>query len=212
MRYYEIEGDTPASIVNKFIEDKKVSKDLVTYEVIEAGSRGLLGIGKKLSKIKIAYNEEEFVRKRGKMLLSELLDLANFPDHHIDVAVEGKRIIFDIDSTTPELLIGKQAMTLNAIEYILEKMLQLDYGKDIDIVVDVNEYRERALQSIIEKTKRFANEVIQTGKSRKLPPMNSSMRREVHQLVKEIEGLTTISIGEGFIKQISIVPERKRRD
>ena len=212
MRYYEIEGDTPVSIVNKFLEDKKISKDLVTYEVIEAGSRGLLGIGKKLAKIRIEYNEEEFVRKRGKMLLSELLDLSNFPDHHIDVTIEGKRIVFAIDSTTPELLIGKQAMTLNAIEYILEKMLQLDYGKDIDIVVDVNEYRERALQSIIEKTKRFANEVKQTGKSRKLPPMNSSMRREVHQLVKEIGGLSTVSIGDGFIKQISIVPERRRRD
>jgi len=212
MRYFEIEGENPESIINSFIEEKKISKDFINYLVIDQGSKGILGIAKRSAKIKIEFNDEEYIKKQGKLVLSEFLDLANFPDHHITTKQNNDQIVFMIEAITPELLIGKHAITLDAIEYLLEKMLRVDYDSQLDVVVDVNSYRERSIATILDKAKRLADEVLHTGKSRKLPALNSSMRKEVHKAIKNIEGLTTLSIGEGAIKYISIMLEKKISD
>jgi spoIIIJ-associated protein len=50
----------------------------------------------------------------------------------------------------------------------------------------------------------MANQVHETGKDEILDMMNPYERRIVHITVNQIPGITTESIGDGFLKQIKI--------
>ena len=96
MRIFEVEGDSVEEIVAHFMKEKDVPSDYIKYEVMEQGSKGLFGLGKKTAKVKISYNEVEHVKKKGKLLLNELLEKAGFADAHVtaennDNSVRGNR-------------------------------------------------------------------------------------------------------------------------
>ena len=66
MRVFEVEGDSVEEIISHFMKEKDVPSDFIKYEVVEQGSKGLFGLGKKTAKVKINYNEVEHVKKKGK--------------------------------------------------------------------------------------------------------------------------------------------------
>ena len=126
MRIFEVEGESVEDIISQFSTQKDVTSDYITYEVIEQGSKGLFGLGKKTAKVKISYNEVEHLKKKGKLLLNELLDKAGFSDAHVLAEDSNNRIILNIETETPELLIGKSAQTLDSIQYIFDKMIIIE--------------------------------------------------------------------------------------
>ena len=53
MRFFEVEGDTPKLILAQFLKEQNIPDEYVEYEVIDEGSKGLFGLGKKNAKIPI---------------------------------------------------------------------------------------------------------------------------------------------------------------
>lgn len=210
MRIFEVEGDSVEEIVSLFMKEKDVSSDYIKYEVIEQGSKGLFGLGKKTAKVKITYDEVEHIKKKGKLLLNELLEKAGFADAHVSAENNDNRIILNIETDTPELLIGKSAQTLDALQYVFDKMMNLPEDSSVSLIVDVGYYRKRRVDENVSKALAMAEKVKRSGRPFKLPPMSSIIRKEIHIALKSIPGITTISTGEGPLKQISIVSEKTR--
>lgn len=210
MRIFEVEGDSVEEIVSLFMKEKDVSSDYIKYEVIEQGSKGLFGLGKKTAKVKITYDEVEHIKKKGKLLLNELLEKAGFADAHVSAENNDNRIILNIETDTPELLIGKSAQTLDALQYVFDKMINLPEDSSVSLIVDVGYYRKRRVDENVSKALAMAEKVKRSGRPFKLPPMSSIIRKEIHIALKSIPGITTISTGEGPLKQISIVSEKTR--
>lgn len=209
MRIYEVEGDSAEEILALFMQQRDIPKDYIEYTVIEEGSKGLFGIGKKKAKLKIAYNDAEHFKRKARMILADILDKAGFTDIHIEAKVENDCVVLNIESSDPDTLIGRTAQTLDAIQYIMDKIVRCDEMAPV-VTVDVGGYRKRVSGQNIQKAKQLAKEAIQTGKTMKLRPMTTIMRKEIHIALKEMEGITTMSIGEGNIKQLCIVPDKKR--
>lgn len=211
MRYFEIEGRTADEALNKFLAERRISKDFVEYEVIEQGSKGFLGIGSKPALIKVKFDDGEFLKRRSKLLLSELLEKAGFSDFSIEVKEQGSDIILNIKSEDSSLLIGKTAQTLDSFQYILDKMLKTEDRTETGVVIDVEDYRLRTVKQFKEKAVRLAKNAVKTGKTVKLPPMVTMIRKEIHLILKEVAGITTKSKGEGNVKEILIIPENRVR-
>jgi spoIIIJ-associated protein len=108
-------------------------------------------------------------------------------------------------------LIGKSAIALDSLQYLVDRVLQADDGTDIRILVDVDNYRERVIEPLKDKARRLAKEVKASGNPAKLPPMATIARREVHIVAKAIPGISTISHGDGQIKSLTILSEKKSR-
>lgn len=209
MRVYEVEGDTPEEIIALFMKQKDIPKDYIEYEVVESGSKGLFGIGKKVAKVKITYNEAEHVKRKSRMVLADILEKCGFHDAHIEAKVDGENVVLNIETAEPDTLIGKTAQTLDALQYIMDKIMKSE-DMAATVTVDVGGYRKRAGAQNIDKARQLAEQAKKTGKTMKLRPMSTMMRKEVHIALKEIEGISTMSIGEGSIKQLCIVPDKKR--
>lgn len=210
MRIFEVEGDSVEEVVSLFMKEKNVSSDYIEYEVIEQGSKGLFGLGKKTAKVKITYNEVEHIKKRGKLMLNELLEKAGFADAHVSAENNENTIILNIETETPELLIGKSAQTLDALQYVFDKMMNLSEDSSVSLIVDVGYYRKRRVEENVSKALAMAEKVKRSGRPFKLPPMSSIIRKEIHIALKAIPGITTISTGEGPLKQVSIVAEKTK--
>ncbi len=210
MRIFEVEGDSVEEIIAQFTKQQNISSDYINYEVIEQGSKGLFGIGKKNAKLKITYNEAEYIKRSSKLMLNELLEKAGFSDAHVSIEENENRILLNIETETPELLIGKQAQTLDALQYIFDKMINLPEDSEISLIIDVGFYRKRRVEENIAKALAMTEKVKKTGRPFKLAPMSSILRKEIHIALKNVEGVTTISTGEGPLKQVSIVADKPR--
>ncbi len=210
MRVFEVEGDSVEEIISHFMKEKDVPSDFIKYEVVEQGSKGLFGLGKKTAKVKISYNEVEHVKKKGRLLLNELLEKAGFGDAHVMAENTDNRIILNIETETPELLIGKSAQTLDALQYVFDKMINLPEDTSVSLIVDVGYYRKRRVEENVSKALAMAEKVKRSGRPFKLAPMSSIIRKEIHIALKSIPGITTISTGEGPLKQVSIVSEKSK--
>jgi spoIIIJ-associated protein len=71
--------------------------------------------------------------------------------------------------------------------------------------VDVEDYRGRRERQLVEVARRAAERVLQTGTMLQLDPMPALERRWVHLALRDIEGVSTQSIGEEPMRRIVII-------
>jgi spoIIIJ-associated protein len=208
MKYFEIECHDIDEGITKFLNENNIPREFITFEVIEQGSKGILGFGKKQAKVMIKFDDFEYIKRRAKVILHDILEKAGFDDFQIEITDDKPKYIFNITSPDSKLLVGKFAQTLNALQELLDRMLNIENYPDIEIIVDVEGYRERVTKHLTEKAIEAANIVKKTGKVQKLPPMITIIRKDIHKVVNDIEGVRTESSGTGDIKTIFIVPNK----
>ena len=107
------------------------------------------------------------------------------------------------------LLIGPKGNTLRAVEDLSRMLVQRKSDGNCEgrIRVDIGGYRERrraALEAFCEK---IALEVRDTGTERPLEPMNAADRKIVHDVVAEIDGVSTVSEGQEPRRWVVIISE-----
>ena len=96
------------------------------------------------------------------------------------------------------LLLRKDGALLMAFQHILNKISTQKVQADCDF------YRKRKEKQIREYAQHMGNHVNETGREEILDMMNPYERRIVHIAINQISGITTESIGEGFLKRIRI--------
>jgi spoIIIJ-associated protein len=104
-------------------------------------------------------------------------------------------------------LIGRQAETLNSLQYISTLIINKEIGKSIPLIVDVEGYRQRREDQLRQLARRMADQAISTGRRQVLEPMPASERRIIHIELRENPQVETESIGEEPRRKVTIIPE-----
>lgn len=112
----------------------------------------------------------------------------------------------DITGNDLSILIGRQAETLNAIQYIAGLIVGKELGRSITLIIDVEGYRQRREQQIRQLARRMADQAIQTNRRQVLEPMPANERRFVHIELRNDSKVTTESIGEDPYRKVTITP------
>lgn len=117
----------------------------------------------------------------------------------ITVNIEAKKrenyIQINLFSENSSILIGKSGRTMEALQYLIKNSIFNKTGFKINVILDVEDYKEKINKHLEYNVKKIAREVRKTGVDAKLDPMNSYERRIVHNAVNEIKGVSTISEG-----------------
>ena len=106
---------------------------------------------------------------------------------------------------TGNLLIGREGKNLDALQHVLTASM-VHHGYETKAVIDVEEYRSRREDRIRERARELCEDVLHSGESITVGPMNSYERRLVHMEVKQHEGLKSRSVGHGKMKDLEIAP------
>ena len=104
-------------------------------------------------------------------------------------------------------LIGRQAETLNALQYISSLIINKEIGRSIPLIVDVEGYRTRRENQLRQLARRMAEQAISTGRRQVLEPMPANERRIVHIELRENLEVETESIGEEPRRKVTIIPQ-----
>ena len=112
-------------------------------------------------------------------------------------------IIFD--GPDKGLLLQKDGALLLAFQHVLNKMSPHKIQADCDF------FRKRKERELRDYVKHVARRVQESGRNETLDPMNPYERRLVHIAVNQISGISTESIGEGFLKKVRVFATRKER-
>lgn len=104
------------------------------------------------------------------------------------------------------LLIGKQGQTLDAIQKIMNFVVNKNEDNYQPMLVDIDGYRERQIRSIEDVALKAVNKVIEEGVPVTLRPMTPYERRIVHITLKGRDDIETVSYGEEPGRRVTIYP------
>lgn len=116
-------------------------------------------------------------------------------------------IHIDIRGRDLTILIGPQAETLNALQYIVTLIMGKQTGRSIPIIVDVEGYRSRRENQLRRLARKMAEQALKTKRRQVLEPMPANERRIVHLELRDFEGVRTESIGEEPRRKVTIIPK-----
>ncbi len=108
-------------------------------------------------------------------------------------------------------LIGHRGQTLDALEYLVNRIVTKSDDIDAHIAVDVEGYRERRWKSLENLALRLGERVKRRRKQAVLSPMSPRDRRVIHLTLEGDPLVTTKSTGRGYFRQVCIVPEEGQR-
>lgn len=146
---------------------------------------------------------------KGIAYLSNVLEKLGCTKAEITVnSVEGGTQI-NISGEGLGVVIGHRGETLDALQYLVSLAANAGQGGYHRIVLNTGDFRKRREQTLIALAQRMSDQAIKSGKCRTLEPMNPYERRIIHTTVQQIEGVTSISFGEGAARRVVIAPEGK---
>lgn len=121
--------------------------------------------------------------------------------------VEGpEEVLVTIETDDAGRLIGNRGETIDALQLLVNQIVNKDNEQFKRVTVDVGSWRKHKEGELEAKSRRWADEVIQTSKEIELDPIPSWQRRIIHMVIEEIEGVTSESIGEGKDRHLIIKP------
>jgi spoIIIJ-associated protein len=107
------------------------------------------------------------------------------------------------------ILIGKHGRTLESLQILINRMVNKRLKKGIRVILDVDDYRKRRAESMVQMAQRLGEKVKRTGYSQTVGPFSAYDRRIIHLTIKEDPSLKTESLGEGELKKVRIIPAKR---
>jgi spoIIIJ-associated protein len=106
-------------------------------------------------------------------------------------------------------LIGRKGETLDALEYLINKIVHKGAEDKKRIVLDTENYRSRREESLVNLAHRLADKAKKMGRPVTISPMNAHDRRIIHLALQDDKILRTRSTGTGLYRKVVISPEKK---
>jgi len=231
--YREFEAKTVDEAIATAMRTFHSSFEQLDIQVISEGSKGLFGlVGTKTAKIlarpakdsdkdesqpgteePLSFppddRQDEEQRKgsipeRAPQIISDLLELMNMPSE-IKVREDG---IIEIMGDGSGIIIGKRGATLDALQFIVNRILNKDRSEPVYVTVDTEGYRQRHMEYLRSMAMKMGQKARHTGQSVSLERMNPYDRRIIHLALKNDSRVNTKSIGDGIFKKIVIIPRK----
>ncbi len=146
------------------------------------------------------------VVERARDVLQTIVDFVDV-GARVRASEDGDHISLEIDGDSSGLLIGRKGQMLDALEYMVTRIVACDEHRTVHVVVDSQGYRSRRQESLEELARRMAGEAKRRRRAVTLNPMSPRDRRIVHLALQQESGLTTRSSGQGHYRKLVIIPD-----
>ncbi len=108
-----------------------------------------------------------------------------------------------------DILVGPKAQTLDSVQYLFRTLLHRLTEGDYNVVLDADGYRKRRQRSLEALARKMADQAVQSGRTVRMKPMPAHERRVIHMILRKDKRVKTESVGKGYDRAITIMPEKK---
>ncbi len=217
---FEFEAKTEEEAIDTACRQLGLTSDEMEIEILEPGSGGIFGlVGGRKAKIKVIVTKEQPEPKTleleagdGIEVAREALEkiLALIPMEETTVRAEhvDGSIVLSIEGDKSGLLIGRKGRTLDALQFIVNKIVNKTLEKRARVVVDSENYRERRREFLVQMAVRMGEKAKKTQRPVGTNLLNPHDRRIVHLALRDDDELSTKGKGDGVLKKVVILPRR----
>ena len=229
-----------AQAIELACQQLEIKEENLNYQVVTEGSTGIFGlVGAKKAQIRVIVEEKQSdrgVRQVGSVSKPTFAADGDTPSAELSKPAtigqealgkiaagitdgtsirtrdEGRRITYQIEGGKAGVLIGKRGQTLEAIQYLVEKVVNRSSRERIRVSIDVGGYlakKRRNLENLAEKTARKAKK---NGKPATVGQLNAHDRRIVHLALKNDLEVSTKSVGHGYLRKLVVMPKKRRHN
>lgn len=172
-----------------------VDREAVEYEVNAEDEESLLPGAKPEVELR-AWIRPEYVADMAEERLRKILELMEF-EFTLSISVERRIVRLDVSAgDSSSLLIGRDGQNLDALQYLLNRMV-LKSGREAPMVlVDIEGYRMRQYGEMESLVRRAVERARETGNEIELDPMPAFDRKYLHHYLTRFDGIKTFSRGE----------------
>ncbi len=144
-----------------------------------------------------------------KKLTLELLTQLGF-DADVEIRVEGEMYYVHLKTETDaSLLIGKHSRMLASLQRVLSAMLFKKLDAKVDVLLDVNDYREVQKERLVTIANNVAQRVIDEKRDARLSSFTAYERRIIHEhIAQNYLSLESYSEGEGEHRRLVIAAKK----
>lgn len=146
-------------------------------------------------------DKAKVIKKETDEILKKMVD-----KYEVDVTADGEmyHVMIKTEEEAPAV-IGRHGETIRALQKILEVMLYKKFGESVEVLVNVNDYRERQKERLESLAHRTAEKVIDFKSASYLKGLSSYERKIIHEyVVSNFPDLSSYSIGEGGDRKLVI--------
>lgn len=210
----EVEGKTVSEAIINACEKLGVTRNQIDIEVLQEGSKGVLGIGSKSAKVRATINNDKISEKgiKAKKILEDILEY--FSDQHtVNLRETSDKIRLDVNmSDNRGLLIGKSGEMLKSLEFLIGKISSkmTESGKEKRISIDIEGYKRRKEDTIAKMVKENIKKARKMRKPVTLEPMSAYERKITYITLKRERGIKYDTKIDGDKKRITIIPENEK--
>lgn len=179
-----------------------IDRDLVSVEVLEKPKAGFLGIGGTSAKVSISMQEDS--SSKACDFLQELFEKM---DTVVEVCVAQKdenTLGIELKGENMGVLIGRRGETLDAIQHIVNLVVNRGDEKHTRVTLDTENYRKKREESLERLAHKVAGQVVKYKKNKVLEPMNAYERHVIHAALQDQQEVSTSSTGSDPNRRIVI--------
>ncbi len=220
----EVIAPTVEEAIARGLADLNLPREAVEVEVLDAGSKGLLGIGGRQARVRLTLREatpaspatqvassEDALLALTQRIITELLEkmriVASPQVEWKALGENGEQAIYaNLRGNDLGILIGRRAEILNAFQYIVNLIVGRQAERWVQVIVDIEGYRTRRERQLRQLARRMAEQAVRTGRRQTLEPMSAAERRIIHLELRDHPAVTTQSIGEEPYRKVTIIP------
>lgn len=209
MEFIEVSARTVDDAITEALIKLGTTSDRIEYEVVEKGSSGILGIGRKDAVIKVRkkYSPEddarEFLENVFKAMKLEVEII-------IEKDEESNTLNIDLKGDDMGVLIGKRGQTLDSLQYLTNLAVNRRAENFVKVKIDTEDYRKRRRKTLENLARNIAYKVKRTKRPVALEPMNPFERRVIHSTLQNDKFVTTHSEGEEPYRHVVVTLKRDR--
>lgn len=213
-----------------------LSREQVEVEVLDEGSRGVLGIGSRPARVRLtpiaapppaeaapAAAETPAAppplpealkpaADTARQILDDLLRLMGLPaeirvrQDEADTDGEEGPLVLDIYGPGVDMLLAHKNEGLDALQRITRILVNQRVATWTNLVIDVEGYKQRRRQMLQRLARQMAERALKERRRVALEPMPAYERRIVHLTLRQFEGVRTESEGMEDRRRVVIIP------
>lgn len=138
-----------------------------------------------------------------KEIVEEILQALLVPFESVAIEDEDSHPLCVVRTPEAQMLIGNNGERLDALNYLVRKIIEKRFGKDeAHILIDIGGYHRRKIESVKAAAMLLANRARTFQHDVEMSPMNAYERMVVHTLFADDPEITTQSQGEGKFRHV----------
>jgi spoIIIJ-associated protein len=152
-----------------------------------------------------AEQPDSAVARRAEQVLSDIVAHIGVTAQ-VQSSIEDDSVVLQLTGDSSGILIGRKGQMLDALEYMVARIVSRDNSSAVRVIIDCEHYRDRRRESLQELARRMGEEAKRKRRIVKLNAMSPRDRRIVHMILQQDPSITTRSAGKGHFRKLIIIP------